>query len=123
MLFGKPVEGRICLKISDDSAGVNACHACRKHAWKSAFQSILTTQTVRASVVDRFDGRDRFVLFDLVVVVAPFTEDCLLLLLPLLRLPWLAEDRAWRSGAARRPFFAKLGKKVSFTRTNAIHCL
>ena len=75
-------------------------------------------QTVRASAVDRFDGRDRFVSFDLAVVVAPFTDDCLLLLLPFLRLPWLAEDQLWRSGAARRPFFAKLGKKVSLTVTN-----
>ena len=107
------------MKISDDYARLSACHVCRKHAWKSTFRSILTTQTVRASAVDRFDGRDRFVSFDLVVVVAPFMEDCLLLLLPLLRLRWLAEDRAWRSGAARRPFFAKLGKNVSFSITNA----
>ena len=89
-----------------------------KHPRKSAFRSILTTQTVRASAVDRFDGRDQFVSFDLVVVVAPLTDDCLLLLPPLLRLPWLAEDRAWRFGAARRTFFAKLGKKVSLTITN-----
>ena len=64
------------------------------------------------SAVDRLDGRDRFVSFDLVVVVAPFTDDCLLLLLPLLRLPWLAEDRVRRSGAARRPFLAKICKKA-----------
>ena len=108
-----PSSAESSRRISDDSAMLSACHVCRKHAWKSAFQSMLTTQTVCASAIDPFDGRNRFVLSEPVVVVAPFTDYCLLLLLPLLRL------RLWRSGDARRPFFDKLVKKVSLTIINA----